>query len=157
MTMLRVFVPNPDTDRALIIDPGSGIVSADDTGADRVTVDYEGNRFESAQMAAYADRVDHAAGRHTTRYPTVARASLPTDALIEVATYDDETGTVTPLSPTHAATLAQWCGADDLDDTELTTQSNGKHNRERMFAPYLASPDPALRRFAASRLGHPTR
>ena len=53
---------------------GSGIVgsSSEDSG-DLIRVDFEGNLFGALNLTSFWERIFHAAGRHVTRYPTVAR------------------------------------------------------------------------------------
>ena len=69
--ILTVYVPARP---ALHIRDGSGIVGSPGDEGGRVRIDYEGNIYGSPALRTYATRVFHAAGRHLTRYPTIARA-----------------------------------------------------------------------------------
>ena len=150
---MHVYVPCAGSAVLATILPGSGIVSdgeRDPSG--RLVIDFEGNRYGSTSITTYADRVDHAAGRHLVRYPTVARlAVLPAD-VIEVGAYNTETGVVTVHGPEEAHLLAEWCRVDEARDAGLVTESNGRHHRERDWEPYLHSPDPVVRRMAEREL-----
>lgn len=147
MTMeLRVYVPVSGHPASAGILPGSGIVGTPQAGG-RILADYEGNRFGGDSLVVYADRVHHAAGRHTSRYPTVARSLVPADSLREVGWWDQDTGLVAPHGPDEAALLAGWLGTEHLDDRELQATSGG-HAIRRELRAALASPDPAMRMFA---------
>ena len=53
---------------------GSGIVgSPSEDRSGLVRIDFEGNLYGALNLASYRDRLFHAAGRHVTGYPTVAR------------------------------------------------------------------------------------
>lgn len=116
---LNVYVPR--SGHVTSIDPGSGIVGAVEESG-RLTVDYEGNRNRASNIRTYADRVLHAHGRHTVRYPTIARQSVPVETMIWVGTFDDHTHTFDlgggELPEAEARELlAAWCAlaAGDLD------------------------------------------
>ena len=146
---MRIYVPRPGSAVLATVLPGSGIVSdgmLDASG--RVVIDFEGNRYGSSSMTTFADRVDHATGRHLTRYPTVARLSVLPSDLTAVADYNADLGIISVDGSDEAFLLAQWCQVDTIDDVGLITTSNGRHNRERDWEPYLHSPDPGMRRMA---------
>ena len=150
---MHVYVPCAGSAALATILSGSGIVSdgeRDPSG--RLVIDFEGNRYGSTSMTTYADRVDHAAGRHLVRYPTVARLAVLPANVIEVANYDTETGVVTVHGPEEAVLLAEWCRVDEASDAGLVTEANGRHNRERDWRAHLHSPDPGVRRMAERQL-----
>jgi len=156
--LFRVYVPsNPASTR---IDAGSGIVSTDPpaaTDGGRIAVDYEGNRYGSSSMRTWADRIHHAAGRCATRYPTIARAVLPADALTRVGSYDDQNGHITldttPDGRSDTLELVSaWLGLDrDEVAGELDTVSSSRHLMLREVRDALASGDPATM-FAARQM-----
>jgi hypothetical protein len=69
---LWILVPKP----GFVARPvnGSGIVGSpcEDSG-DLIRIDFEGNLYGALNLASYWDRLFHAAGRHVTGHPTVAR------------------------------------------------------------------------------------
>lgn len=88
-----VLVPREASVASRVIDRGSAVVAAesfDDERGDTV-VYFEGNRYRSAALDVFDQRVAVAAGRMRERYPTVARALLPAHAFDVVGDYDDGT------------------------------------------------------------------
>ena len=55
---------------------GSGIVGSPTRDGLIIQVDYEGNLYHAANLRTFWERLFHAAGRHVTGYPTVAREYL---------------------------------------------------------------------------------
>jgi hypothetical protein len=111
MNLLTIYVPATEqSPAACMIKPGSAIVGtlrvAGDHGPERVTVDFEGGIHNPSYFANFEARVLHAAGRHKTRYPTVARMSLEAEQLRPVGTYDADTWTITDLY--DEAALRDW-------------------------------------------------
>lgn len=114
-----VFVPCEGDVATKGILPGSGIVGAPNPGAERVAVDYEGARYGQSEMARLADRVFYAHGRLVEEYPTVARMAVRRHSLVEVGTFDPDTGTIVPIDAASEAAIAAWLGAEELDPVEL--------------------------------------
>jgi hypothetical protein len=135
----RVYVPRPGSRYEQLIDGGSGIVGTLEENG-RIVLDYEGNRYSSPSLAGYADRVHHAAGRHGVRYPTIARALVDPDEVIEVGDYDYETGVVTLYGAEERELLEHWLGSGPLDDGELRTKGNTRHTMRREVEQLLANP-----------------
>jgi hypothetical protein len=108
------------------IDAGSGIVGSEQAGErGLVVIDFEGNRYHAENIRTLGDRIAHAAGRHVTRYPTVARAVVDADKLLWVGTFDTDTGVV-ELGNSEAVEcwLAEATGREVADlDAELRTSS----------------------------------
>lgn len=114
---VTVYVPSPLALGAKSIDPRSAIVgspsaewfhgTAGEGGHDdgRVVVDFEGRRFNQANIITFADKCLHAAGRHLQHFPTTARAWLPEEELTEVGEFD---GAHVFVTDPH--TLAAWLG-----------------------------------------------
>lgn len=112
---LNVYVPRPGG--VTTIDPGSGIVGTpssewfagtagaggNDTG--RIVVDYEGRRFNQANIVTFADKCLVAAGRHLSHYPTIARAWMRDDELVQVGEFDGN-----HVFVTDPVALAAWLG-----------------------------------------------
>lgn len=109
MTVLNVYVPAHDSPLRKTIAARSGIVgrlAATGPEAQRILIDYEGNLYGSQSLERYEMRLLHAAGRHVTLYPTVARMMVRPDEMIEVGTYDDADHQLTVTNPTE---LEEWC------------------------------------------------
>jgi hypothetical protein len=69
---LLILVPKPDARVTPI--KGSAIITSNPDKIDElVRVDFEGNIYNSEYYKTFWLRLFHAAGRHTERYPTVAR------------------------------------------------------------------------------------
>lgn len=153
MSSCPVVIPNPEHPIATLIIPGSGIVTASTPGAgdERVSIDYEGNKFSSANIVTFADRVLHAHGRMVAAYPTVARMTVPQDAIVHVGTYDDTDGAVTPLDDSAAVLIAEWIGVKatpEMLDAELLCTGLRHQERRALTAMIATHPhrhDPALR------------
>jgi hypothetical protein len=105
--ILRLFVPRPGSATAAQIDPGSAIVGVD-TGEPTILVDYEGNRHNAVNLRRYWQRAAQAAGRHLSRYPTIARSRVPREDLIPVGWFDGASQEITLDAPGEA--LAAWLG-----------------------------------------------
>lgn len=135
---IEVFVPRQPGKLPIL--PHSGIVGTAQA-AGMVLIDYEGNRYQAANIVSFADRVHHAWGRHSTSYPTVARACIPAEELIAVGSYDPLRGDVQLYGPEERQALCAWLEVEQLDEQEL--RSTGvKHQARREIEQALASPDP---------------
>ena len=65
-------MPKSDSDARPV--KGSGIVgSPSEDVSGQFRIDFEGNLYGAENLKTYWDRLFHAAGRHVTGYPTVAR------------------------------------------------------------------------------------
>lgn len=67
-----VLVPWPGTPAARVIDAGSGIVCEPGPVPPKVTVYFEGNRYNAVNLHRFEERVQCASGRLATHYPTAA-------------------------------------------------------------------------------------
>lgn len=83
---------------------GSAIISTESAGPS-MTIDYEGGMYHGT--LSFADKVAIAHGRHSERYPTIARAVVADLDLIRVGTFDTTYGRV---SVTDAPNLTLWLG-----------------------------------------------
>lgn len=88
MKRFVVYVPKDPRLESFIV-RGSAIVG-EPTESGRVVVYYEGNLYGSAPT--FEDRLRLAAGRLSEGYPTIARAWLEPDALLEVGSYEYPSG-----------------------------------------------------------------
>lgn len=85
---LNVYVPAGEDFFGIY--PGSAVVGFD--RASRLCeVYFEGGLYNAGYFADFSNRLLHAAGRCIQHYPTVARLSLPREALQLVGTYEPET------------------------------------------------------------------
>jgi hypothetical protein len=116
---LRIFVPTGPTD----ILPGSALVATEVLLDDRYDVYYEGNRFGSLSLSTFEDRLNCAASRLVTRYPTTARAPLKKDQLVHVGyartLRDTKTWVVSEIFDGEA--LKTWLGSEDLPQLNGST------------------------------------
>jgi hypothetical protein len=113
--ILAVFVPNECNDRGRLfaaqVARGSGIVGRLTlTTAGLQEVCYEGNLYGAANIVTYADRIYQAAARLVSRYPTMARVTLPPSAIYLVGTFDYG---LRQLVVTDQTPLAGWLGASN--------------------------------------------
>jgi hypothetical protein len=129
---LAVYVPRPGTLAAVIIDAGSGIIGTRE--GDRLLADYEGARYSFQSSWGYADRVMHAAKRHASNYPTIARGLFALDELEQIGVYDDQLGTVTLAGPEAAERLSEWLGRLVVE-ADLHTSASLHRRRRRMTKP----------------------
>lgn len=118
--MLSIFVPTPGLRVTVRIAPRSGIVGTYYPNDQRVLIDYEGNLYGASNIKTYADRLRHAAGRHTERYPTVARRFVTTIDVIQIGTFDYGTGEIEIMNP---VLLAEWLEVPLVDPAELRYSS----------------------------------
>ena len=115
---LPVYVPRETHPLVGQVDAGSAIVGLPgDDG--HVAVYYEGNRYRSASMERFADRVAQAAARLRFDYPSVAKARVPCESLEEVGRYDGVEGRVELLGEDAERELCRWLGVEQLDPVEL--------------------------------------
>ncbi len=105
---LAVFIPAKPEDSDIV--KGSGIVGeplfTDDPAVWMVTY-FEGNLFDAANLRRYVERVSAAAGRFETGYPTVAKATVPSESLVYIGMFDTLDQTVHLESP-HIERLNWW-------------------------------------------------
>lgn len=116
--MIAVYVPKPDTALRADIHFGSGIVGTPLIAASDILIDYEGS-VQFANVRSYADRVQRAASRHASKYPTIARRVAQVADLIEVGEFD---GDAVYIYPDRFTDLAAWLGIrpmETLDPHEL--------------------------------------
>lgn len=148
---LTVYLPR-DIERPLLgIREGSGIVGGcQPAPSGRIAVDYEGNIYGSNGLSRYANRVLHAAGRHATAYPTVARARVEADELVAIGEFDETSGEITLAGDDEREQLCRWLGVSDLDDDALRADGARFQMRREIIAA-SSSPDPA-RRHAAEQM-----
>lgn len=115
---LTVYVPEHNSVERRLLANGCAIVGGylgDVKATARIVVDLEDNRYGDRDRRprysweAYLDCVKRAAGRHVERYPTVARAALPATELIDIGTYNPETGELDIYNP---AELEAWADVD---------------------------------------------
>ena len=112
MIELKIYVPKPNQppeeqgwlSRIL---PGSGIVGSSQCRG--IRIDYEGNRNHACNIKTWEDKVFHAAGRHVTNYPTIARALVTEENVIEVGVFRCEDNWKNPsYEITNPEVLNQW-------------------------------------------------
>jgi hypothetical protein len=71
------------------IAPRSGIVGVA-YDHDHTYIYYEGNLYGSVNLNKYEERVARAADRLAERYPTIAKAVVPDEALVHIGDFDVE-------------------------------------------------------------------
>lgn len=125
--LLDIYVPGGVA--AALIKPRSAIVGR--PHGDRILVDFEGGLHGSETHRTFSGRLVSAAGRHITRYPTVARAAYPPEALIRVGLYDSAGERIERIDA--PGVLAHWLAPESIP-------ANGPYapNDERVFHRVLA-------------------
>jgi hypothetical protein len=97
---------------------GSGIVgSPSEDRSGLVRIDFEGNIYGTLNLANYWDRLFHAAGRHVTGYPTVAReyheeGPLFPNIRVGLLNYDEAVARVRSREVTVGQAVKLACGID---------------------------------------------
>src|SRR4051812_14214840 len=115
---LPVYVPRQDHPEVAHIDGGAAVAGLPlDDGY--VDIYYEGNRYGSASMRRFGDRVAQAAARLRFDYPTVAKARVPSELLVEVGRYDGVEGRVELRGEDAEDELCRWLAVEKLDPAEL--------------------------------------
>jgi len=112
-----VYVPKAGTETARLVADGSGVVGSPGREG-LVTIDYEGAVYGQESLARYAVRVLHAADRHATRYPTLARMVVPEEELVLVGWWiipDRRVALADEAARDLVATWIEWSGAEPLE------------------------------------------
>ena len=113
MTELTVYIPAANG-KATSIKRGSAIVGH--AAADGVLVDFEGNLYGADNLKTFEERLQCAAGRHDTGYPTTARRSVEATDVVAVATAkkleDSEQWVIDNIN--NPAELQAWLDAEAL-------------------------------------------
>lgn len=90
---IRIYVPRPDTFLATTLRRGSAIVGSPD-GDGRIRIDYEGGLYgqhgNEDPDQRYLSFLGHAADRHFSNYPTIARASADIGDVMEVGWFNTD-------------------------------------------------------------------
>lgn len=127
MEELAVYVPQAGSRLEDEIAAASGIVGSKDEGGN-ITIDYEGNIYGAENIITFADRVNHAAGRHRERYPTRARRyGMDPGELLIVGYFDGERVRVD-----NSEALTSWLGTHDYDaELHITSGAYGLREEGR--------------------------
>jgi hypothetical protein len=143
--VLAVYVLHPNSPLRFSIAHHSAIVGTPgENDPSQVRIDYEGDLYHASNLVTFADRVERAAGRHTTNYPTVARAWVQADSLVRVGSWDDREGLVHVEMPDA---LAAWLDVETVPEQEF--RATGVHYEQRReLRQALHSPNPAVRQLA---------
>lgn len=121
-TPIDVYVPVEGALALATVDPHSGIVgsgaqgwldSAEQNDLHRIVLDFEGNRFQAANIVTFADRVSHAADRHKAHYPTVARIVVDVDQVRRAGTFYPQWRRVEVDDAGELLAIAKWLGMFD--------------------------------------------
>lgn len=124
---VAVYVPRPDSTLSVELAEGTGIVGTPLADPAAILIDFEGNLYDAVNIVTFADRVHHAAERHTSNYPTIARRMALVADLIEVGEFNGE---MVLVYPDRFADLARWLNpggkpTDLFDPIELMTAGGG--------------------------------
>lgn len=113
---LKIVVPRSGSQLERVIAAGSGIVMRASRSRG-VVIDYEGNLYGAGDLATFAQRLYHAAGRAQADYPTVARMWLGgTEELVVVGTYDVSSWQAHLLTDSEAReALRRWVPEEFAD------------------------------------------
>lgn len=106
--MLLILIPHAGTDAAALIHPKSAIVARDDFDSEgQLLCYYEGNTFGAINLRDYRSRLDCAAGRLLSSYPTSAMGSFEANSMTVVGIYDEVLRY--PSKITMPSELKSWC------------------------------------------------
>jgi hypothetical protein len=114
-----VYVPAEGHPTTGSIARGSAIVGVPEPGADDVRIYFEGAIYGQVNLITLADRAVCAYGRLRERYPTLARRTVPREALVAVGTFDQAGGRIVLTGERSASAVADWLGLPSLDPAEL--------------------------------------
>jgi hypothetical protein len=132
MPELTIYVPNTPIPHSLAnIKPASALVGL--PAADRTVVYFEGNVYAADNLRTFAQRLNCAADRLDTRYPTIARISVNNEDLIDVGTIRKD------------LTSLCWI-VDDIREPELLQQWLGNEPLRNIFEQPVAFVRSRLRR-----------
>ena len=101
--VLQVLVPDAGSSAAHRIHRGSGIVGRAGLSP-TIRVDFEGNIYNAENLRTFDQRVQHAAGRLLTGYPTSARSTFARHTFTVVGTIRDGVVVIT-----DTARVREWC------------------------------------------------
>jgi hypothetical protein len=119
MPELTIYVPRTPTPHSLAnIKPGSALVGL--PAADRTVVYYEGNVYGADNLRTFAQRLNCAADRLDSRYPTIARISVNNEDLIDVGTVRKDLASL-------------YWGVDDIREPELLQHWLGSEPLRNVF------------------------
>jgi hypothetical protein len=104
--VLQVLVPRPGTGAALRIVRGSGVVGVAGL-TPTIVVHFEGNIYGAENLRTFDQRVQHAADRLRTGYPTSARGTFPRHDFDVVGTVRVDVDDA--LIITDTARVRDWC------------------------------------------------
>ena len=105
---ITLYIPNKDTYLAKHLKKGSALV-ASGTDLDTITIYYEGNVYNSADMELYEDKVLHAAGRLLQKYPTVAKSKVSLSDVLCIGVWHVELKTMVIVKEALGL-LEKWTG-----------------------------------------------
>jgi hypothetical protein len=151
-----VYVPAESSPTLSAVIRGSAIVGfPTERDPTIIHVFFEVNCYASDALRRFANRAAHAAGRCRWRqfdaeewrrehpgdpqppteygfvwYPTSAQARIPASDVVQVALYNDFTGTVLPISANHLVTPQAWIGSNHPE--ELLTAGTVFEQRRRI-------------------------
>ena len=144
---LALYVPEPATadGRALVFEIRQGSAIVGTPGEYGILIDYEGNLY-GTDPKDYEEKLQHAAGRHRTRYPTVARAFAPPGSMRQVghAAYNEEWRRWVVECIEDEAALAGWLGDEGLPRIGGDESRRGWTPRQIQDLMHAARRDPSL-------------
>jgi hypothetical protein len=106
-----LFIPKDPKGDSLKILPGSAVVGGQLLDNGRRMVYFEGNKYNAQDGKRFVVRCLLAYGRMAQRYPTVAKAAMASDDLVQVGEFDPVRSAV---SVHKSAELATWLGMESL-------------------------------------------
>jgi len=111
--MYPVYILHPDSQIALIVKKGSGIVGQPESvDQQRFIGFYEGNVYQAENIKTYEDKLYHAADRMIHNYPTKAKIAVTHNEVTRVGYFDYESKVFHP-EPGESAkqALNYWIGS----------------------------------------------
>ena len=115
-----VYIPqNVDKPVCRNIAFGSAIVGKPHADYGRITVYFEGNLFGAENMRSLEARAMIAAGRLHDSYPTIAKMSLPENALLKIGNYHYDSHTL-EVDKQKMKDVLDWLALDASQPTIFT-------------------------------------
>ena len=106
---MDIIIPKPSSPYRAMIAKGSGVVLQPRDTMD--VIYYEGNLYGAVNLRSYEERIQCAAGRAHTRYPTVAMSGVfknDLEQFVTVGCCDPQNGYRVTFNPQTEEIIEEW-------------------------------------------------